>query len=403
MKKVLFLAYDFPPRNRIASLRSSSFAKYLPTNGWQPQVITEHTEQGVNGHDFDPHMLKGNEETKIYSLATHRLHGPYRFFVRKIAPFFFTSYTPYNWWRKALNLGTKLCSEEKFDAILATCEPIAALSVAHKLSVRFQIPWIADLRDSWQFQHIGSPRKRRRLAIQELRLCKLSSKVVTVSEGLQSALSNSLERRVELITNGFDPELYPKMVEPEQSVFRILYTGSLNNNRDPEPLFCAIENCLKMGVIEPDKIQVEFLGVTPKMVSKCRLSSYIGVPLVVNPRVSHYDALLRQMKSAILLVLSHPEEPGVLTGKIFDYLGSGRPILSVPDDKGAISDLLSKTGAGFASGSPDEIGDRIITWYNAWKTNKNFTLKRNDMIINMYTRQRQAKQLADLLDQTILS
>ena len=91
MKKVLFLTYYFPPRNRISSLRAAAFSKYLPDNGWEPVVICEDWTSDLE--NFDAEMLQGLEKIKVHRLPTSRPRGLCRFFVRNITPYIQTEKT----------------------------------------------------------------------------------------------------------------------------------------------------------------------------------------------------------------------------------------------------------------------------------------------------------------------
>ena len=101
----------------------------------------------------------------------------------------------------------------------------------------------------------------------------------------------------------------------------------------------------------------------------------------------------------MLLLLAHATERGVLPAKLFDYLGAGGPILSIPDDRGEVTDLLRRTGAGITLNHPEEIAAQLAAWYQAWKMGKPLLAGRNEQEIARYSRREQTRQLAGILDE----
>ena len=398
MKKVLFLTYYFPPRNRISSLRAAAFSKYLPDNGWEPVVICE--DWTSDQENFDAGMLRGLENITVHRLPTSRPRGFYRFFVRNIAPYILTEKNPYHWTKLASKVAHQLCQNNSFDAILATYDPLGTLSLAASLSKTYQIPWIADLRDTcFCNTGMGARHKRKQNAKHEKRLCLKANQVVAIGGVMAKELEKELNRDVSVITNGFDPEVFPTTDPVAEERFIILFAGRIHPKRTtPVPLFTAIESAIIKGRIPEDRIHVRLLGPTSKSVSGFALDQFKRVSYSLEQRIAHKDALLQQMQSSALLLLTYPDEPGILTGKLFDYLGAGRPILAIPDDRGSISQLLSETGAGISVTTCTEIENLLVEWFQLWEKDKAFNLQRNDLAIRSYSRKEQAKQMAALLN-----
>jgi hypothetical protein len=88
-----------------------------------------------------------------------------------------------------------------------------------------------------------------------------------------------------------------------------------------------------------------------------------------------------------------------LTGKVFDYLAAGRPILAIPDDQGETASLLGRTGAGLAMTGTEEIAGQLEKWHGDWKAGRDPATARNEDEIAHYSRRAQAKRLAGILDE----
>jgi glycosyltransferase involved in cell wall biosynthesis len=117
--------------------------------------------------------------------------------------------------------------------------------------------------------------------------------------------------------------------------------------------------------------------------------------------VSHRQAIVAQRNASILLVIiGKGEGRAILTGKIFEYLGAGRPILALVPHDGEAADLIRKTNTGVII-DPDDtnaIARALRDSYNEWRAGNISYSPRNNKI-NRYSRLEQARQLGDLFEQ----
>ena len=397
MKRVLFLSYYFPPRNRISSYRAAGFCRHLPGFDWEPVVICE--DWPTHAPDYDEQLLSGLEEVETHRIQSYGPRGFNRFLIRNVYPWVFPHKTPYNWWKIARQRAIELCAANSFKAILATHDPLPTLSLASELSSRFGIPWVADLRDSWNMHKLSSPRKQRLIASHEKRLAGMANEVVSVSGEMSDELARILNRPVQTISNGFDAFSSSETEKPCSEIFSILYAGNVTLRRqDPMGLLQAVQKCVSEGRIPAELIQVNFLGASPDALRSLDRKKINDVPICFEPRVTRRQALDRMASSTILWVLAHKGEKGVMTGKVFDYLGSGRPILSAPDDGGEINGLLHRTKAGFSLTDPNEIAWKLEKWFGQWQENRFFQLNVNQNEVLKHSRERKTEELVRVLD-----
>ena len=398
MKRVLLIAFYFPPRNNVACYRAGCFTKFLPRYGWLPTVVCQ--DWPADRPDSDPEFVG----TFPDSVEIHRVPAPperglyERVVLRKLAPYLWPHRAPILWWRQARARIESLLRTSKFDAIWATSDPLTPLSLALEASRAARIPWVADIRDCLNVQSFGSWYKRPLFRRQERRLCRRADCVITVSDGLAEALHRITRQPVSVIPNGFDASLLPEMPAPAR-LFTLVYAGTLvPGPQDPRPVFRAIERCINGGQIPKNEIELIFLGSNPELVRRALAEVSDQLPVRVLPRMAHRAALAFQMRASVLLLLAHEFERGIMTGKIFDYLAAGRPILAVPDDRHTTSKLLKATGAGVALTDIESIASRLSEWYRLWRSNPRFNLRRNETEIGRYSRSVQAADLARILD-----
>ena len=394
------LAFYFPPRNHIASYRSGCFAKFLPENGWLPTVVCEDWPAGRP--DYDPQFVGViPQEVEIHRVPNPPLSGFYeRFVLRKIAPYLWPQRAPIRWWQRARAEILLLTKQKRFDAIWATSDPLTPWALAAELAQKTGLPWVADMRDSFNVQRMGSWYKRPFLARQERLLSAKASHVVAVSEALASGLGRRIGKEVTVIHNGFDATLLPASPSPPSPLFTIVYAGDLVwPQRNPAPLLRAVELCLQRNLIPRDQIEVQFYGTDARLVERAYPGAQARLPVRVLPRIPHQEMLRVAMAGTVLLLLSHPLEKGWLTGKVFDYLAAARPILAVPDERGEIAALLQRTGAGLALTEVEDIIRQLAAWHSAWKAGGAITTARNETEIARYSRRLQAQRLAGILDE----
>lgn len=400
MKRVLFLAFYFPPRNNIACYRTGCFAKFLPQHDWLPTVICQ--DWPADRPDSDPDFVGAfPDSVEIYRIPPPPERGPYqRVWLRKLAPYIWPHRAPILWWRQARQKVLALLQTTQFDAIWATSDPLTPLTLGLEASRLTGVPWAADIRDCLNVQRFGSWYKRSFFRRQERRLCRAADAVITVSGGLAEALSTITARPVSIITNGFDPSLLPDEIQPPTDLFTILYAGTLVLGRqDPRPVFEALQLCFQRGHIPRGAAEVVFLGTRPDSVKQMVNGAAASLPVRVLPRLPHRAALAFQTRASVLLLLAHSAERGVMTGKVFDYLAAARPILAVPDDHHTTARLLKATGAGVALTDVESIAGQLREWYALWLSDRFFRLRRNEAEVNRYSRAVQAGELARILDE----
>ena len=162
MKKVLIIAYYFPPLGGSGVQRILKFVKYLPQYGWQPTVITV----GNTGYYAkDESLLKEIEQLNIRIIRTQS-SGPNamlrkkndvikmpkertRRFLNFMSDIFFIPDNKIGWKRYAVKAASDVIAKEKFDVIFATAPPVTDFLIGIELKKRFKIPVVVDYRDSW--------------------------------------------------------------------------------------------------------------------------------------------------------------------------------------------------------------------------------------------------------------
>jgi len=421
MKNVLMLTYMFYPCNHIASQRAAKMAKYLPKYGWNPVIVCPKWTK-ENSKFFDPEMVAGFDRSNVVKAIDYKNNlGHSRFrklltkcisnpdprilvvcILRKFA--LLLERHPPEFYYGAIAFLRKYLRTNRIDCVWAT-EPVC-YTIADWIHKNFGIPWVADFRDIYDQK--GLPEHERGqsyLRKIEQRMISSASAIATVSEHLRAVLQTRHTKSVYVITNGFDPSDYDGEIQQNREIFDIVYTGKIIFPlRDPSPLFRALKTLISTHKIEPSKVCVSFYGTE----SERTLDQLIGnIPTLRNvvqifPRVSFRESINIQKQACILLHLAHGGQKGIMTGKIFEYLGAKRPILCVPGDNDCVDALLKETKAGVICRNTEEIAAQLLRWYQEWQQTGNVSYHAQDEQIMKYSREKQAGQLAELLDSICL-
>ena len=417
MKKVLLVSYRCPPVTCAGSLRVAKMIKYLPEFGWEPYVLGGGSEEDSNPYIFKPKYFdlfqfgkrvrdtirsylrrsdyynkedmniediigKYNSPKGLWPLSEVRMPDKYMFWI----------------W-PAIRLGKKLLKREKFDLIYSSSGPPSSVIVASILQRYARLPWVAEFRDLWSDNHVD----RRREFINKIdsylenKFLQNCSTLVTVSGPLKDQLLNRHRKNTYVVYNGYDKDDYPIKVNLTRKL-TITYTGRIYpGKQDPKPLFEAITNLSKKGQINPDFLEISFYGTEQEIIKT--LAKRYGIERYVfwGGLIPHEQALIKQKESWLLLLLewNDPSAKGVLTSKLFEYLGAKRPILSIGYEEGSIRKIITETGIGVVLNNPKDIENFLLLCIERYiKSDRFLGFIPNEEALASYSRRKAAEKLS---------
>ena len=424
-KRVLIVTYHFPPRPGIAAVRLKGLAKYLPEFGWEPVILTP--------------RLPGPPDPRFRVIETDYPGTATQFFKRKAGlkperglqeqvgiplairekkQSFTRKLTHYakgviaypddkKLWRPyAVATGLDTLQKEQFDILLSSFGPATAHLIAKELKSKTNLPWVADFRDLWTQNHYypyGRIRKWLESRL-EARTIAWADALVTVSQPLADKLNSAhQDKPVFTITNGFDPDELNEGV-PLTRTFTITYTGQLYwGKRDPALLFRAIQELISENKLAREDIRIRFYG--PKVYWLDQEVKKYGLEGIAAQygMIARDQAVVKQRESQILLLLrwNNPDEVGVYTGKLFEYLAAKRPILAIGGPTGVVSDLLESTRAGVHVTTLETLKGLIFSWYQEYRETGQVAFCGGDEGILDYSHRSMARKFANVLEMTL--
>lgn len=419
--RILIISFHFPPYNTIGAVRVGKTAKYLQKHGHEVKVITaanqkapkslvlEIAQQDVRYTSwFDINRLPERildfikKDTDVESLGPTANSGKLGFLVkvgRIYTEFFNWPDSCAGWYGPAVREATQLIAGWHPDMIYASSGPVTSLLIGSRLSNKFKIPWVAELRDLWTANHyreFGKIRTRLDLALEKRTLNKPVG-LVTVSEPLAALLRRSFGKPVKVVLNGYDQDDFEKISQfPNISkILRIVYTGRIyEGKRDPSPLFAALKILGSLA----DNVQVEFYGSQLGIVQSLAQSFGVEDSVRCYPPIPYKVSLEKQSSADILLLLlwNDPKELGVYTGKLFEYIGSRRPILTIGSSNSVAASLITENKLGFVENDAESIANLLRDLIEIKSSGKIIEMPSN-INIEHYSRETQTKILDGFL------
>jgi glycosyltransferase involved in cell wall biosynthesis len=212
---------------------------------------------------------------------------------------------------------------------------------------------------------------------------------------LESGGKNTSKFKV--ITNGFDRDDLPKIQIQKDEKFSIAHIGTLVKDRNPEVLWKVLSKLTKKNSDFTKQLEIKLVGKVDAFVlqelAKYNLEKYIKKI----DYLPHNEVIIEQQKSKVLLLLVNntPNSKGILTGKIFEYMMSGSPILAIGPKDGDLASLLNETKAGRICDfdNQEELENIVIKLFQQYSFN---TPHSN---IEKYSRHSLTKELVRILEE----
>lgn len=430
LKQVLFVTYYFPPSGGPGVQRSLKFTKYLPGYGWRPTVLTVRPEH-ASYPDLDPDLAEEIPDSvdveRTYAWDPYALYarvlqqekqdvvsvgflGESEMNVRQhiarwIRANIFLPDARVGWVPFAVTRGRELLRRDRFDAVFTTGPPHSTHLVGLALSLLHDVPWLADFRDPWtriDYQEalpITAPARAVDSWI-ERTVLKNASLATVRSESMGSYLLNSAQTPMVVIENGFDPEDFEGI---EASIpkdrFVVAHVGNVNDARDPAALWKALREMDARKRMP--RLRIAFVGNVERAVLASAARYGVGDLVDILPYLPHEQAV-RRMKASTALLLSINNVSGargIVPGKIYEYVASGRPILGIGPPGGDAARVLAESNAGrmFDFEDVDGVRTYLRASYEAWETGRPLEGASWDRA-QRYSRKQQAGRLAEGLN-----
>lgn len=393
MVNILVIAAEYPPLKTIGRIRSAKFVQHWKNAGHNPVVLTldysktePHYETSLYNEipsdvaiyrvknrkreDSLLQLLKSLRSDKLsdspdakqqqaqpaqaqastVSLKDRIING-YKSFFRH----WLDVPDDYVVWAKdALPLALKLIKHHNIDVIYTSLPPFSACKLGYQLKRHTGLPWVVDYRDLWTGDVLREwihPLRAKFETHLERKYVRSADAVVTVSEqktDFVKALLKQPQQQYHTITNGYDPESFNYLAPSDKTdnqQFDIVYCGRLFKNRKGYAFLHALGQLAAEQPALTKQVRLHFYGGIAadinseydKLISQYQLQHCV---------IRHGDVSFEQAKQAqvdadllLLIVDTGATSDGVIPGKLFEYIATGKPIFALSDAT-ATNDIL---------------------------------------------------------------
>ena len=402
MKKVLIITYYWPPSGGAGVQRWLRFVKHLRKFGYEPIIYTVDNpnyallDEGLLNEVpedikvykkkiIEPNNLfssSSKKENKVYKLQQQK--GNNRSFFQKASWFirgnFFIPDARFLWVKPSVKFLSDILKTEEIDVIVSSGPPHSLHLIAEKISSKFSIPWVADFRDPWTSMDYLDEMyltkwARKKHARLEKKIITSADEVVVVGKTMYNEFLDNYKRKTEIIYNGYEGGDGSNESFELDSKFSIVHIGSFLKNRNCPDLWEVLsEICLEDESFKK-YLEIKLIGnVAPivlNSINSLKLNDQLNkidyVPFEETQKFLHGAQVL------LLPIDRIPNAEFVLTGKLFEYLKSKRPVLLIGPSKGDAADIIKNCKAGYCCDFNDKVvmKEQILHLYKLFLENKN--------------------------------
>lgn len=428
-KKILIISYLYPPTvGGGGVMRVVKFSKYLQQLGWQVHVLT------AKRHDnymADESLLKDVEGIKIYesrdllrefvgflkkfqiskkNISVNIENKKKKSLISKLKNILYDIICipeeTVSWMKPAVKKGIDIVRKENIDIVFSTSPPFSDHIVGLKVKEKTNIPLVIDFRDRWvgNDYYKAETRLRKKLNINlERKISQNADCIVTTTKNQEKHFADEYNiERIQTIHNGYDEsDFNEEHLKNSNKEIIITHLGRLTGGRTVR----ILANSLKeLEDYELKKLKIHFYGLMDDENMAGLENDKIKNSIEIYGMVKHSEAIKAMKESDILLSLQCKEEDGfnAIPAKIFEYMRSETPVLSLSPVKSALWNLVEAENVGFNCDceNKDQIKKalrEIINLYDNKKLRKN----NNKENIKKFERKELTKKLNNLLCEVI--
>lgn len=433
MKKVLIITYYWPPSGGAGVQRWLKFVKYLHEFGWTAVVYTAQNPETpytdetllkdvppnievIRQPIFEPYQWYNRftgerKNTKFNHGFLKESNKSDNSITKKIALWvrgnLFIPDARVFWIKPSVTYLSKYLNENPIDLIVSSGPPHSLHLIAKKLKKRFHLPWVADFRDPWTgiyyFEKLMlSALARKRHHLLEQSCFDNADCLITVGRTMKNDFAKRTSTPIEVITNGFDESDFLVEKLPNPKKFRIVYTGMFLPDQNPQELWEVLGEMTQENIDFNDQLELVFVGKTDARIVR---------DIEANGLIRHFQQIdyvaheqlpeIQQTAAVLLLCINRIENASyILTGKVFEYLASQKPILAFCPDNSDVAEIIRETNSGknIAFGQKTELKLLLSDMFQRYRKNE---LSIDQTSIQAYSRKALTHKLALLFDKMV--
>lgn len=378
--RVLLIAFYFPPAGGGGVQRTLKFCRYLPEFGVEVDVLAPSDPKWFARDQ--PLLAAIPADTTVHrarflgpesSSQADALHG--REGWRRVAVQARYAYQrvlipdkTLPWAATAVPAGIRIVRNRKIDVILTTSPPNSTHLIGEAIAAATRTPWVADFRDPWlshphrHYERAGVRAKRAVERHMARSVVRRAAAVTTVTEAIADearGLDARAAARTTVIPNGADFDDFEGLTYTPGERFVIVHAGAFFGQRTPRPVLSAAAALIARRPELRERMLVRFVGDLRSSDREWARGLGIDEAWEETGFLPYGEALTAQRSAdALLLLIPNADGRGdvVVSGKVFEYLAAGRPILAAVPPAGVAADLIRRTESGQVVDGDDQSG-----------------------------------------------
>ncbi len=372
MKRALLIAFHHPPCTGTSGVqRATRFAQYLPEFGWQPEVLTA-TRGAYEQTSTTPNEPRAYSVHRALALDSARhlaIRGRYPACIAR--PDRWVS-----WWLFAVPKGLQAIRHARPDVLWSTYPIPTAHLIAHTLHRLTGIPWVADFRDPMAHEgYPADPRLWSAFEKVERRVFGQASVATFTTPGtrrLYQERYHGPDERLDIIENGFDEGLFEQATQCVSQFAAphgqrvLLHSGVVYPEwRNPQTLFRALRSLVDEGHKDAATIRIHFRAPAhDDFVGQLAKAENVVDQIKILPPIPHPLAVAEMLAAQGLLILQSAGCNDQVPAKLYEYLRTGHPIISLADSAGDTAQALAQHNQHLLASidSVDEIRQILQQW-----------------------------------------
>ena len=434
-KRVLLIAYAFPPCGGAGVQRTVKFARYLPDFDWLPTILTvvsscygltddSHNDElskeveVIRTWHFDPvTRFTKSSGTPTQSNGNNEQHSQNNLVKQSVRSFAGKSWITFDntflipdqavlWCPRAIAEGLAAHARHKFDLIYATGEPYSDYFTASILSRMTGVPYVLDMRDPWTLSPYRSEKRsavrksierwQERQMLAGCRMCLFANR----ASDLYAEIYPEWADKLRYLPNGYDAADFNGVAPKPFDKFTIVHSGTfLPGYRTADTFLSALRGLLNSQPALSERMQVLFVGKIGEEQKLIREFSLDGI-VHQTGYVPHHESIA-YLKGADLLLLVGGNHAWEETGKVYEYLASGKPILALVEPKGSAAKVLRET-TGTCIIDRDDIAATEKALADSVSGKQYPEPQRNSAWVEQYDRKQLTGKLARIFDESLL-
>jgi len=424
MKKVLIITYYWPPSGGSGVQRWLKFVKYFNEFGIEPIIYTvDNPDYAIKDKSLQSDIPEGTvvlkqpiwepyNMAKFLSKKKNNAASTGFLTKRKSVGGKITNYIRANyfipdarmfWVKPSVKFLKKYLASNKVDAIVSSGPPHSLHLIALQLKKDLNLPWLSDFRDPWTdidylHQLPLTEKSKRKHSKLEKEVLNHSDAVVVVGETMRQNYLDENENTL-VITNGYDQGPFDSHSDVKRDIeFSITHIGLMNEDRNPTVLWKVLSNLCKADKDFSDALRIRLIGKVSELVLAEIEEFGLSKNFELVEYLPHEEVLKYQRKSQVLLLAVNNVDSakGIITGKIFEYLISKRPIIAIAPIDGDLAEIIKETKSGDVIDFEDKTILEVVI-KKLYTKYKDGNLEINSQNVSQFHRKQLTEKMAQVL------